>query len=244
MDPQLQNWHNFCRYHLGDWYGTNTRYSPEGEIIRSWQVITSLQLSANGDKIYHQDRLMYTDGNAELKTFEPYNKPILKSLFLDNSFFWGSQKVEDSSTFVFEIGFRVEDWRLLAFTRYDESGKLQYITVGAEHLKSFAQSNHLPLENQLNRDWRGVLKKMTTDFVVSQPVSSLWQPLEDLQKAHLVFNLNDNTSISCPQYVRSDEDFFIAVDWLSNSALLHRGIGYYNTSGFNSFSLEVFTPTS
>lgn len=34
MEPQLQNWDNFCKYHAtGDWHSTWTQHSSQGEIL-------------------------------------------------------------------------------------------------------------------------------------------------------------------------------------------------------------------
>ncbi|MGB7440757.1 MAG: DUF3598 family protein [Coleofasciculaceae cyanobacterium] len=53
MEPQLQNWENFCRVHAcGDWHGTWTKYSPSGEVMESFRGIRSLYTSSNGSEIY------------------------------------------------------------------------------------------------------------------------------------------------------------------------------------------------
>ncbi|MEM8779726.1 MAG: DUF3598 family protein, partial [Cyanobacteria bacterium P01_G01_bin.49] len=57
MNLQLQNWNNFCRYHTGNWQGTKKRYSLEGKIIKTWDVLTHLQVNQDNTEIHHQDEL-------------------------------------------------------------------------------------------------------------------------------------------------------------------------------------------
>lgn len=241
MNPQLQNWDNFCQYHVGEWHGTKTRYSPDGEAIKSWQVVTNLEINKDNSTINHKDYLTYADGNTELKTFGPYLKPTTSALFLDNSFCWGSKKVTSGSIFVFEIGIRFENRRMLGYCRYDGSGNLEYISIGPEHLGTTLQENLQKSVNQFNEKSQGTLKNMTPDLIVSEPVPTYWKQLEDLNQDYLTLHFKDRVSLSCPHKIEAENKFFIAVDWQINDTLLQRGIGYYDVSGFTNFTLEVFT---
>lgn len=244
MNPQLQNWNNFCQYHVGEWHGKKARYSPDKEVIKSWEVVTTLEISENGNTINHKDLLIYDDGTTELKNFGPYTKPILNALFLDNSFLWGSKTVESGSLFIFEIGFRFEDRRMLGYTRYNGSGNLEYISTGTEYLGQKKDKNSQTFVNKTNENWQGKLKKMTPDWIVSEPTITSWKKLENLNIDYLTLHLNDGISISCPQHIENGQEFFIAMDWQVNNLLLQRGIGYYDSSGFTDFTLEVFTASS
>ncbi len=240
MNPQLQNWDNFCQYHVGKWHGIKTRYSPDREVIKSWQVVTKLEMSEDGNTINHQDYLTYSDGATDLKTFGPYTKPITSALFLENSFCWGSKKIKSGSIFVFEIGIRFEDRRMLGYTSYDEHGNLQYISTGPEHLSKL-EDNYPISVNQIHNDWQGTLTKMTPDLIVSEPVTTSWKPLEDLNQDYLTLHFPEGISICCPQKIKPNEAFLIAVDWQISDTLMQRGIGYYDVSGFAYFTMEVFT---
>ncbi len=243
MNPQLQNWDNFCQYHVGEWHGIKTRYSPNKEVIKSWQVVTKLEVSEDGSTINHQDYLTYSDGATEIKTFGPYTKPEISALFLDNSFCWGSKKVAPNSIFVFEIGFRFEDRRMLGYCRYDENGNLQYISTGPEHF-SKVEDNVSSSVNQIHNNWQGMLKKMTSDLIVSGSVPTSWKPLENLHQNYLTLDFQEGISICCPPKIVPNEAFLIAVDWQINDTLRQRGIGYYDAFGFTHFTLEVFTSAS
>ena len=245
MEAQLQNWDNFCRYHAtGDWYGTWTRYSPKGEVIESFQCIRSLQASEDGSEINHQNHYTYADGKSETKTFGPYKKPNTVVLFLDNSFSWGSTKVESGSSFSFETGFRHEDRRASAAVAYNDSGRVQRIIVIPEHLASFAEESPAPPADRISGNWQGTLKKMTPDLIVSPPVATSWNQLENLSENYQTLHFPDGISLSCPRQVESGKEFFMAVDWLINPTLLQRCIRHYGISGFTSLTLELFSLAS
>lgn len=241
MEPQLQNWANFCRYYSGDLYGTWTRYYLEEKQIESFQCIRSFCAKDDCSEISHQNHYIYADGTRESKTYSPYLKPITKGLFLDTCFSWGSTKVDPGIPFFFDTCLRDGDRRASAIARYDESGSLQRITVLVEHLNSFAESSPISEVNNSNGNWQGTLIKITPDWIVYPETATSWMQLKDLSENHLTLHLNDGVSVSFPQSVESGKKFFLAMDWLSSHTLLQRAIRHYNPSGFTSLTLEVFT---
>ncbi len=124
MNPQEQNWHNFCQHHEGDWHGTWTRYSPEGKNLESFQCIRSLKVSKDRREIYHQNHYIYAEDKKETKLFGPYQKQTTSALFLDKSFSWGSKQIESGANFFFETGFRYQNRRASLAAIYDRNAKL------------------------------------------------------------------------------------------------------------------------
>lgn len=239
---QLQNWDNFCRYHANsDWYGTWTTYSPDGEVVEFFQCVRSLQIGDDGREIYHQNHYTYTDGKKETKTFGPYRKPMTRALFLDNSFSWGSTKVESGSNFGFETGFRYEDRRASAVVMYNDSCSLSKIIVIPEHLASFPEKTTGWSARELSGNWEGTGKTMTPDWIVSSPVETSWKRLKNLGDNYLTLHFPDGISIICPQKVESGKEFFAAVDWRVTPSKLHRGSRQYDASGFTNLTLETFS---
>lgn len=238
--PQLQNWNNFCRYHADDWYGTWSRYTPDGQLIEFFQCVRSFHLSEDGSEIHHQNHYTYADGKTETKTFGPYKKPFTRALFLDNSFSWGSTKVESGSNFGFETGFRFEDRRLSVAVVYDDGGG-QKIVVIPENLTTFPEKPTPTSAKEFSSDWEGTGKTMTPDWIVSSPIPTSWNRLDNLGEDYLTLHFSDGISICCPQKIETGKEFFAAVDWQVNPALLLRGIRKYDNSGFTSFTLETFS---
>lgn len=242
MEPQLQNWENFCRYQAtGDWHGTWSKYSPQGKLIESFQGIRSLRTSEDGSEIYHQNHYTYADGKTVSKTFGPYQKLTTRALFLDNSFSWGSIKIKSSSQFAFETGFRYEDRRMSAGIVYDELGNLECITVISEHLGCFTQEPSGSPIDELSGCWLGTIKKIAPNWIVSAPLATSWKRLENIDRDYLTLHLADKVSFSGPQKLENGKDFLMAVDWQANPTLLQRGIRHFDKSSFTNFTLEIFS---
>lgn len=242
LDAQLKNWDNFCRYHaLGDWHGIWTRYSPTGEVIESLQCIRSLRASADSSEVEHQNHYIYPDGTSETKTFGPYQKPATRSLFLGNSFSWGSTKLESGFPFGFETGFTNESRRVSIGVLYDRTAKLEKITIIAEHLGSFATET-ISLGNSEKMNWQGICHAIAPNLEALLETSAAWREIEDLEEGYLTINQQqDGISVSCPRQIESRENFVLVVDWQVNSTLLHRGIRHFKSFEFTQFSLENFT---
>ncbi|MBF1989301.1 DUF3598 family protein [Fischerella thermalis] len=241
---QLQNWDNFCRHHANrDWYGTWTRYSAEVEIIESFNCIRSFKISADGSEIYHQNHYTYADGTKETKTFGPYKKPITRALFLDNSFSWGSHKIELGSNFGFETGLSYEDRRAGVVIMYDEAGNLERIVVIPENLTSFPETPTPPSTKksiESDQNWKGTAKTITPDCIVSSPVDIYWEQLEKLGDNFRTLHFCDGISVTFPPKIVTTQKFFAAVEWQVNPNLLMRAIRNYDSCDFTSFTLQTF----
>jgi hypothetical protein len=241
MKEQLQNWESFCQFHTGDWYGATARYQLDGEEIASWQVVTKLLVSNDGNEIHHQDCLIFADGETEVKTFGPYLKPKTNALFLGSSFCWGSKQVSAGAPFLFEIGFRVEDWRALMFTKYDANDDLNYVSFSFAHLHSFAEAESQDLADATLAQWWGWRSQtISPDWIVSTLNCSAYQPLQDLSDDSLTLHLPHGIAVHCPKHIAVGQDFAIAAEWQSHPTQLQRGIGSFSSSCFTHFTLEEF----
>lgn len=242
MNPKEKNWHNFCEYHNGDWYGTWTKYNSEKEVIDSFQCIRSFKVNSDRSEIKHQNHYTYTDGRKETKTFGPYkNTNTMGVLYLDNSFYFGSPKVDFSKTFALETGFRYRDRRGSLATIYNPDLTLQRITVISEHLDSNITLDPRPLPAEICESWQGIEKEMKPDLTVSEPKKIEWTPLKDADLDYSIFNLNDGLSVTCPTKIELGKDFIIAVNWLFDCDVLYRGIANYKSNNLSNFNLEFFS---
>ena len=249
-ENQLQNWDNFCQYHLGDWHGTWTSYSLEGRSTNAFKCVRSFHLREDGSQITHQNRSTYSDGRIELQTFGPYSKPSpglsfkghhFVVLFLDRSFSWGSTTIKASVPFFFETGFRYEKRRISLVAGYGESKELQRITVISEQLDNFPESevSHAPNLIKPDSGWQGIEKKMAPDLATSSPEEVVWQPLENLGGDNQVFHLPGGGSISCPLKIESNGITDLIVDWQAAPNKLLRGTRRFDHSEFSGFLLQV-----
>lgn len=238
---QIDNWYRFAENHHGDWYGTWLRYSPSAEVNQVFRCIRSFHFSEKDRLINHQNHYIYSDGRQETKHFGPYPLPVVKSLFLENSFSWGSSEVKAGESFGFETGFRFQAKRSSLATVYDDSGHLEKVVVIAENLNDFAETPDFPSSETISHQWKGSSIRMIPDFKVSSAVESTWQPLSDINNDYLTLRLTNGLSLHCPSQVTPEKEFVLAVDWLVNPNLLHRGIRHFNRTGFTAFTLEVFS---
>ncbi|MEH2182800.1 DUF3598 family protein [Nostoc sp.] len=247
-ENQLQNWNNFCRYHVGDWHGIWTKYSPEGHLIDSFKCIRSFHLSKDGSQITQQNYYTYSDGKTELQNAGSYTSAGLSFnghhfvvLFLDNSFSWGIAKITDDPPFTpfFETGFTHGNKRTSLTAVYKKSGELQHMTAISEQLDSFLEA--LPASGVIQPDgvWQGTVKQITPDLVTSSPEEIAWQPLENLGGNNQIFHLPGG-SISCPLRIESKSVMDLIVDWQATPNKLFRGIRYFDNSEFSRFLLQIY----
>jgi hypothetical protein len=242
MAAQLQNWDTFIKYHVNcDWHGIWYRYSSDVKLLESFAGVRSFHANEDGSEVTHQNYYQYQDGKTEIKTFGPYKKPTIRALFLDNSFTAGSAKIEIGSIFGFETGFRYENRRAEAITIYDESGNLQKMTFIDEQLGTPPQITTNLHPQEVSGNWQGIAKTITAELTISSPIVTSWQPAENLAKDYQTLHLSNTVSITCPQTIAGEQDFFYVVDWLVQPSLLLRGIRKYEASNFTNFTLETFT---
>ena len=247
-ENQLQNWDNFCRYHLGDWHGIWTKYSPEGHLINSFKCVRSFYLSEDGSQITQQNRSTSPDGKTELYTFA-YVKPSTDLflmghhflvLFLDSSFSWGSTTFTDADAqFFCETGFTYGNKRTSLSAVYKQSGELQHMTVICEQLDSFLEALPDPGMIQLDSVWQGTVKQITPELVTSSPEEIGWQPLENECGNNQIFHFPGG-SISCPLRIENNSVMDLIFDWQAAPNKLFRGIRHSDNSAFSRFLLQVY----
>lgn len=238
MQPQLQNWDNFCKYHVNcDWYGVWTKYLPNGQVTDSFQCIRSFHLNQEGNEVNHQNHYIYADGKKETKTFGPYKKPDMRALFLDNSFSWGSIVFVEESRFGFETGFRYENKRLSTVVIYNGSGGLQEITVISEVLSGASEESNSISPQQFSGEWQGNAKTMNPNWIVSSQVLTTYDLLQNDTDDYLKLYFTEGVYVNCPSLVEAEKGFSMAVDWLINPNLLLSGIRNYDASGFTGFTI-------
>jgi Domain of unknown function (DUF3598) len=178
MDPVHDNWEHFCRYHVGDWHGTWTRYSCAGVALEAFRCIRSFRVNTGESVLTHQNHYSYADGRRETKTFGPYTPSTTRALFIDQSFSWGSPSEDVEAPFFFETGFRWTDRRMSCVVQYTASGLWQPFVVIMEHLGRFADGPpSTPVPAWTHGD-HGTRQTMMPDMHVSAPATIPWQRLE------------------------------------------------------------------
>lgn len=245
MNLNLKNWENLCKFQAGSWHGTWTAYSPKLEVLKIVDVITGLELNPEKTELRHINYYSYADETKEKKEYGRYTKDNLRTLFFENTFSWGIQKLEVGLKLFMEIGFRYENQRTRFVTEYDESHALQRMTVIREQLSVPPSEPAQPTVEKLSGFWQGNSVQMTSDLQVSEASPIQWQGFESLGEQNQVFFFPDGISVSCPLQLEVGKAFAIAVGWLLNSSQHQRVIRQFDEQGtFTSMTLETLRRVS
>jgi Domain of unknown function (DUF3598), N-terminal len=238
MDPVHDNWERFCRHHVGDWHGVWTRYSCVGIALESFRCIRSFHVNPDASVLTHQNHYSYADGRRETKTFGLYTPSTTRSLFIDQSFSWGSPSVAVETPFFFETGFRWANQRMSCVVQYNVSGHWGPFVVIMEHLGRFADAPSTPVPACMHGD-HGTRQTMPPDRHLSAPAPILWQPLEALGEHYLTCRLPEGVAVSVPRRLEPGTPFRGIVEWTVDAPMLQRGIRVYDSTGFAHFDLDI-----
>lgn len=256
MDLKEQNWINFCANHLRDWHGIWTRYSPEGEVMESFQSLRSFRSNQEQTEITQFNRYIYSDGKTEEKNWQ-WNKfsnkpdglfhatfPSMRSFFFEQgAATWMPTELKTDSGFIIELLFRHQELRPSIAIIYDQSKILRRTASIREDATGFPSKhwstdlNLLPDRN-IGGNWQGTSITMTPDLNVSSPVpTQLHFPIPGNE----TFFFPDGISLSCPGKVTIGADITIAANWLVTPSQLQQLIVKYdNVGAFASLTLELF----
>ncbi|MCP2730456.1 DUF3598 family protein [Limnofasciculus baicalensis] len=257
MDLKEQNWRNLCANHLRDWHGIWTRYSPEGEVIESFQSLRSFRSNQDQTEITQTNRYIYANDTTKEESWE-YN---LRSNGLANGLFhparnsmrgiffeqgaatWITTELKTDSGFGIELFFRHEELRHSIGIVYDQSNTLMRTASIQEDSTGFPSKywstdlNLLPDRN-ISGNWQGSSITMTPDLKVSSPVST---QLHFPVAGNETFFFSDGISLSCPGKISIGTDITIAANWLVTPSQLQQLIVKYdNVGAFTSLTLELF----
>jgi len=233
MDVQDQNWQHFCANHMQDWYGIWTRYSPQGEVLESFQSLRSFRCNPQQTEIYQVNRYKYADGRTQEKHWQ-YNPGIIKSFFFEQGGVVAAEKqLEPNLPFVVEFLFQHEQLRNSAIAVYNQSGSLSRTASVREDATGFpsqywsGELNLLP-ERHINGNWQGTSMTMTPDLQVSTAISTQQQFSREGNQS--VF-FPDEISLFYPEKICIGESFTILANWLVAPSYLQQMSVKYDESG-------------
>ena len=151
----LSQWECFLR-NLGEWHGSFTKLSPQGEVITDTPTIVHLE-GINGNRTV----------NLTLRRFPPQQPPQVtlfeftslnrSTLFFENgAFCQGSMQWSPLSQFGAEFGFICGDRRLRLVQLYNKESRLDSFTLIREKLPDSQTPERPPLTvEQLVGTWSG-----------------------------------------------------------------------------------------
>jgi hypothetical protein len=254
----MTQWESLLK-NLGEWQGSFTRVSPQGEILADTPSIVSLEGLNNNQTIRQIIRL---GGDEKVLEYSSLGRGVL--FFENGAFSQGTIQLGPFSEFGAELGLIHENRRLRLVQLFDKNGQLEQFTLIREHLAGTqaTQSTPFTVEALLGEwqgeavtiypDWRSPDRYSTKMQLQLDSSGGLVQSLsfgdrtitstatingsiltfgQDLQKQVQVLLLPDGASATSPLKVQLRQPLFLEVGWLITPNLRQRMIRSYNDKG-------------
>jgi hypothetical protein len=166
------NWENFLK-NLGEWQGSFTQVSLEGELLGSTPSILSLEGLDNNQLVRFRLRRFGTGGYSEppVSDYEQEYRSLGRQIifFETGAFSKGSLQLAPFSEFGAEYGFVAENRRLRFVQLYDQQGNLSSLTLIREFRSGTDAWERPPLRvEQLLGKWEGVACTAYSDWTPAQ----------------------------------------------------------------------------
>lgn len=154
---------------LGEWQGSFTRFSPQGELIEDTPTMVSLEGLNNNQTIRQIVRRFLSSPTGELQPQElvlEYSSLGRQILFFENgAFSQGSIQLAPFSEFGSEQGLIDGSRRLRLLQLYNRDGQLEKLTLMREKLTGTAEAQRPPLTlDQLLGEWQGEAVTLYPDW--------------------------------------------------------------------------------
>ena len=150
---------------MGEWHGSFTHFSPQGEQLDDIPTLVSLESLNNNQTVRHVVRYLPPDQPPSDTLFEysSLNRGIL--LFENGAFSQGSLQWDPFAEFGAEFGFILGERRLRMVMFFNRQAVLDRLTLIREHLADTNTVAKPPLTvNQLLGEWTGTATTIYPDW--------------------------------------------------------------------------------
>jgi hypothetical protein len=150
---------------LGEWQGSFTRFSPQGELIEDTPTVVSFEGLNNNQTMRQIVRRLPANQPVDEKILE-YSSLGRGILLFDNgAFSYGSIQISPFSQFGAELGLIYGDRRLRLVQLFDKSGGLETITLIREKLAGATTAERPALlVDDLLGEWHGEAETLYPDL--------------------------------------------------------------------------------
>ncbi|MCG5061410.1 MAG: DUF3598 family protein [Limnoraphis sp. WC205] len=181
-----QHWINlFGKYDsesLG-WFGTWTTYSPEKEVLKTFQGVRCFRANEDKTVITHTNDYTFSDGSTSSKSWTLEKQSCnqsdgvvhpaisgMRTIYLNqNATAWVTQKRQIDQSFGAELFFYHENKRTSVAHIYNAQGELEKITQIREQWGNFPEYSPRETLTQLSGSWIGEKQSITPDLKLSEP---------------------------------------------------------------------------
>jgi hypothetical protein len=156
---QDTNWENFLK-NLGEWRGSFSQFSPQGDLLSSTPSLLSLEGAENNTLVRFRVRRYASEDFSQPPTHdyrEEYRSLGKQIIFFDTgAFSKGSLQFAPFSQFGAEYGFIAENRRLRCVQLFDTQGNFSSLTLIREFRSQSLAEERPPLQlEQLLGEWSG-----------------------------------------------------------------------------------------
>lgn len=245
---------------LGDWQGSFTRFSSQGELLEDTPTLTSLQGLNQNQTIHHIVRRFQPQPIDTVLEYSSLGRGIL--LFENGAFSQGPIQFGPFSEFGAELGLIADDRRLRLVQLFNRDSKLDRLTLIREKLPNSTTPERPVLQvDDLVGTWEGEAVTIYPDWREPETYPTRLQIQRDGDKltqelcfgeggaghtiastgtiAGSILNfgsvqvllLPDGASATSPTPIQSGQPFFLEVGWLLNPNLRQRMVRSYSNKG-------------
>ncbi|MEB3149409.1 MAG: DUF3598 family protein, partial [Sphaerospermopsis sp.] len=182
------NWDNFIK-NIGDWRGSFTQISPQGEILKSTPSILNLEAIDNNQAVLFRLR-RFDSNNYDSSPIQDYQQEY-RSLAKENIFFntgafaKGTLQLAPFTEFGAEYGFIDENRRSRLVQLFDKQGKFSNLTLIREFRTGTEAKERPPLTvEQLIGKWEGQAHTVYSDLRPSETNTSYLE-IKELDNGYL-----------------------------------------------------------
>jgi hypothetical protein len=228
------------------WYGIWTVYSPEKEVIKSFQGIRNLRANVDKTVITHTNYFPLPDGKIQEKQWqiekETCNLPdgLLHpadsskrafSLMDRGASAWVTKKLESSRSFSVELFLKHDDWNTSIGSIYAENGYLEKILYLREHLGSYPEVTQNQDINSVLGNWIGKKQSIIPNLKISAEEEIQDLVLDPTQGNNETFYLPDGVVVNIPLQLKMEEAFDIVAGKFVTENMYKRLTAKYDNFG-------------
>jgi hypothetical protein len=187
------NWENFIK-NIGEWRGSFTQISPQGEILKSTPSILNLEAIDNNQAVLFRLR-RFDSNNYDSSPIQDYQQEY-RSLAKENIFFntgafsKGTLQLAPFTEFGAEYGFIDENRRSRLVQLYDKQGNFSNLTLIREFRTGTEAKERAPLTvEQLIGKWEGQAHTVYSDLRPSETNTSYLE-IKEIDNGYLEHQLS------------------------------------------------------
>jgi hypothetical protein len=241
------------------WHSSVTVYSPDKELLKTYQFISQFQANRDRTVITHTKKSPAPDGSLAETTWKiekptcnlpdgvmhPASASRRGLSFGPVCTAWLSKTMEPGQIFSCEILLQHENLRHTVVLVYGKTGELEKIVPIREQIGSFPAPEAEPEINNISGHWVGQKQSMFPDLQLS-PFSEITElVLDPTDGKNETFFFPDAMVVTIPKQLQLGEEFaLVAGTMVSHDKYQRLTVKYNKLGNFDSLISEVFKAQS